>query len=279
MLSGCADRSEPTSPRIASPPGTAPNRTMLADTNAWNAYGADVTTTVHNVRGDGKPAAFAELPMTRHIEHRLVGDRWHTTMVMGLPAGTMPPDMAAKAARSHLTRVEDDGDGSPPRMYTADGRLIQRRSLRDFTHGQLPPSKAPVLPPRSTSKGRPPASRSTVQSIILSLDGVAARQAALRKAFGSPTPIADNPGFDRYVIVHEGSVVTTITVDTRLAATTEMVQRKGADTTLHVMLTYEAGADGVATLTRERIERPAKRAGDWTIVETTYRNVYLAKRN
>jgi hypothetical protein len=280
-IGGC-DRNQTTSPPAPSPPGSAPNRSMLADTNSWNAYGADIITVLRNVRADGKPAAFAEIPSSRHVERRLEGNRWHTTMTIGSRAGTMPASFAAQAARTRIVRVEDDGDGSPPRLYNGEGVLIPpysdlhqpRPALRRSTVPAMPVIERPV-----TQRPVKPADRSSVQAWILSSDGLAGRTEALQRAFGTPSSIVDRPGFNRYVVHHGAAAVTTVTVDAGLGATVEMVEVNGSDTTLHVTLAYDSHADGVMTLSHERIERPAKRLGGRTILESTYQNVYLAKRN
>jgi len=270
-LSACTDGREPSA--ISSIAPVRPNRSILADTSSWNTYAFDVSTVVRRVDASGKARGVLDRAMTYRVERTLTGGKWKTVLELQPLSGNFSSSGAAQRAHGAVRRMVDDGDGTPPRFYDAAGTVIRvptpaRTGIRPDGAIEKP---VPFTGPRPS----PVQNRSAVNSFLLSPDGVPERRAALRRVFGDPDSVMTS-GRNRYTVRRGGSV-TVVVVDPVIAAPVEITEQRGGGVSLHVVLEYEKGADGISMLARTRTERAAFVKRPATVTETTYRNILLGR--
>lgn len=272
----CRDTVEPRGLQPATVMRTVVARSTLGDTASWDTYGADITTRVTHFRADGKLDAFAALPLSYHLERHLAFGHWRTSMTLAPVAAKLAQRAAAQAAVTRVARIEDDGDGTPPRLYNAQGAVIklpERMPTAPFG------GSAPTLPSLPNKTSRPadkPADRSAIKSLVLAPEGATERRAAIVRAFGQ---VARRTSSSEEYIVQRADGQVTVRVDPAIAAVIEMIEQNGADTILHVLINYDRQADSLALIKSIRISRGAVGSRRASMTETVYQNFYLAKRN
>lgn len=267
----CRDAVEPKNPRNVAT--VSLSRNTIEDTTAWNTYGYDVSTVVHRLGANGQPRMLAELATSHHVERTLVSGRWRTTIDFQPSSIRSSPSAAAQRVRGAVSRLVDDGDGSPPRLYDATGTILH---VPNPPPTGLPSSGALPKPARFAGPRHDPLQdRSAINSFLLTPEALPARRAAILRALGEPE--AGGTETRAQYTVRRDSSVTTFAVDPSIGAPIEITERRQGTVSFHMTFDYERGTDGVATLSRTRSERPASGARTATITETTYRNIHLSR--
>jgi hypothetical protein len=112
--------------------------------------------------------------------------------------------------------------------------------------------------------------------MVLTPEGAGARLVQLRSVYGDPVSLRD----DRAEYARtSGEINETVIVDARLQAPLEVTLNKNGAPELHVVMKYEPQLDGSAVLSSKRIERAAADGKGFTAVQSTYRNLYVARRD
>jgi hypothetical protein len=236
----------------------------------------DVTTTVTRYSGKDGRSIFGSIPMSYHVEHSLARGHWRTDMTVEPIPTKLSARAAAQAAQTRVARIEDDGDGSPPRLFNGAGaRLTIPSNLASL----LPPSKhpRPEAPPMSGKTRLPFDGRSAIRSIVLVPEELQRRSADLNQVFG--LPIGRIGDLEDHVVDHGAGRRTEVVVDPAIGAITESTETKDGTVVLHATFTYERQPDGVASLRQVRIEHAADRSRGRVVTETTYRNLFIGKRS
>ena len=184
--------------------GVSPSRAQVPA--QWNTFSAEVTLNRYDIGADGKPAGFKAPAVTYRFERIAVPWGWRTSF--SLIAAERQKVQSLKGPDREVdslsvVRVEDDGDGTPIRVTTRDGRRPVSRlpvsAVRDGLEKVL--SLNPDLPASlfTTPRAKPNQSasdRDWVDSIVASPGKSTARRAALISRHGGST--GRHQGFDRY---------------------------------------------------------------------------------
>src|SRR5437870_9288275 len=125
---GCREAKEVSAPRLNAV-GMRTSLSAVASADAWDTFVADVTITIdpgsRSLSARRTPAP-GPAHVNYHLERALGADgNWKTTTTFD-PLSLAPA--ASANPRYQLARVEDDGDGSPPRRYNASGELMDLSS-------------------------------------------------------------------------------------------------------------------------------------------------------
>jgi len=184
--------------------GVTPTRAQIPA--QWNTFSTEVTLNRYEIGADGKPAGFKAPAVTYRFERIAVPWGWRT--VFSLIAAERQKVQSLKGPDREIdslsvVRLEDDGDGTPIRITTRDGRRPVSRLpvsvVKDGLDKVL--SLNPGLPASlfTTTTTKPPQSasdRDWVDSIVASPGRSTARRSALLQRYGGPTGRLQ--GFDRY---------------------------------------------------------------------------------
>ena len=115
---------------------------MALSSTQWNAFIADVTVRAGRLAADGTPVAVPTAPLQYRWERSQSGAGWKTVMAFADRKLTVGPASARQTIDNPyaITRIEDDEDGSPLRMYGRDGRRVHAASvdrMRQLTESGL----------------------------------------------------------------------------------------------------------------------------------------------
>lgn len=187
--------------------GATPTRAQMPA--KWNTFSAEVTLNRYEIGADGKPAGFKAPVVTYRFERIAAPSGWRT--VFSLVAAERQKVQHGKGKEKEVdalsvVRLEDDGDGTPIRVTTRDGRRPVSRLPVSLVKEGLDQvlSSNPDLPAAlfTTKKTKPVKSatdRDWVDSIVASPARNGARRDALVKRYGRST--GKHQGFDRYELV------------------------------------------------------------------------------
>ena len=184
--------------------GVTPTRAQIPA--KWNTFSTEVTLNRYEIGADGKPAGFKAPAVTYRFERIAAPGGWRT--VFSLIAAERQKVQTLKGPDKEIdslsvVRLEDDGDGTPIRVTTRDGRRpVSRLPVSVVKDGldqilRLNPGLPVSLFAKPKPKPAQPASdRDWVDSIVASPGKSAARRAALIGRYGGST--GKHLGFDRY---------------------------------------------------------------------------------
>jgi hypothetical protein len=184
--------------------GVTPSRAQIPA--EWNTFSAEVTLNRYEIGADGKPAGFRAPAVTYRFERIAAPWGWRT--VFSLIAAERQKVQSLKGPDREIdslsvVRLEDDGDGTPIRVTTRDGRRPVSRLpvsvVKDGLDQVL--SLNPGLPASlfTTTQTKPVLSasdRDWVDSIVASPGRNTARRSALINRYGGST--GKHQGLDRY---------------------------------------------------------------------------------
>lgn len=259
----------------------------LAPTDAWDTFTADVTIRRHLESMSGE--ARAEAPPVRY--------RWTRTQRAGGWRSTVdildvaPPRIAtargrlltaaATTAITTIVRIEDDEDGSTPRVYNRHGEPIRvpstedRRILGEPVAGSLAVPQLPEIaaPERADRRA---AGREWVDGFVAAPARAAARRASLPVRYGRAAGRVGR--LDRFVAVRGGQVVevladagTGLPVEVNVADADGLAGRS--------TVAYAAGTGGTLirrTVRTDHLVRP--RGTDRAVATIDLTNVRLERR-
>jgi hypothetical protein len=181
-------------------------------------------------------------------------------------------------------RLENDGDGTPSRVYDGLGRLMSGRPVS--IPGDLASHTSPVIEQARGALARikgsagvaslpATADRNWVDWFVLTASGHDARTAALVRQYGQGRVMA--AGLTEYV-VQQDSVTTTVEVDPSLAAIVSKVEQVGGVVRRRWTFSYDKAADGTATKREIRVEALAGGGAKTSrVMITRYNNIQFAK--
>jgi hypothetical protein len=166
----------------------------LAPTDAWDTFSVDVTMRRHLVSADGAASAEAPLVRYRWTRSQRQGGWTSTIEIAGLaaPAIRSSRGQAPLSEPTTIVRIEDNEDGTAPRVYNRRGHLVRlpsvddRRILGEPVPGSIDVPQLPDLTypdaKRSSSPGR-----DWVDAFVAAPARKAARRSALQHRFGRTT--------------------------------------------------------------------------------------------
>jgi len=227
-------------------------------------------------------------PLTYHIDRRLntASGFWKTVTTFGSRrAGIVSMTAHFAPELLELGRTEDEGDGTPLRIYNRAGELIKSSQpkpevptpkLRQSSPFGAALARAAVLQAAAVHRPVPvPFDRTWVENFVLAPDGVLARQARLRQRYGVPS--RTDRGTDVYTVAHDSNF-TTLEVDPVTAGPLGIVVAMGSVVVSRTTISYARAADG--TLTRAHIRTESSQpgvSGGNRVTEMDITNIQLGK--
>ena len=184
--------------------GVTPTRAQIPA--KWNTFSAEVTLNRYEIGADGKPAGFKAPAVTYRFERNAEPWGWRTvfsviTAERQKVQSLKEPDKEVDSLS--VVRLEDDGDGTPIRVTTRDGRRPVARLpvsvVKDGLDHVLslnPGLPASLFAKKKTRPVQPASDRDWVDSLVASPGKSSARRAALVRRYGGST--GKHQGFDRY---------------------------------------------------------------------------------
>jgi hypothetical protein len=184
--------------------GVPPSRAQVPA--KWNTFSTEVTLNRYDIGADGKPAGFKAPAVTYRFERVAAPWGWRTSF--SLIAAERQKVQSLKGPDREIdslsvVRLEDDGDGTPIRVTTRDGRRPVSRlpvsAVKDGLDKVLslnPGLPASMFTTTNTKPSQSASDRDWVDSIVASPGKGSARRAALIGRYGGST--GRHQGFDRY---------------------------------------------------------------------------------
>lgn len=257
----------------------APSSPAQAD-KAVGRFAADLSVHRAFLNREGRPLGATVPPIRYRMERTRDGNHWKT--VMRITSATQAPALTSGGKLQEIpapvSRIEDDGDGSEPRIYARDGRLLRfpdkstRKPLDLADFGRAAIQTPPVLPNTAT---RPVTGDEWLESMLPSAAGAAARRAMFERRYGAAR--GKVRGLDRFMTVAPGGT-TEILVDAATAVPVEMNIVRDGQLESHTGYTYVAMEGG--RYLRQRMQREQRGTGmkDGTrlSVDVTVSNVTIA---
>jgi hypothetical protein len=228
-----------------------------------NRFSADVSIQRGFLDQEGRPIG-AKLPPIRYRWERVrEGGRWKT--VMNLTSATRPPAVTFRGKLQPfppaISRIEEDGDGTPPRIYARDGTLLRLpdASTRKPLDLSLLPGRTELQSPVPLLKDAPHAvadDGSWIEAMLPSAARTAERRTALQRRFGSA--LGTVRGLSRFVTT-AGDLTTEVLVDPQMAVPIEVNIARNGELESHAAYTYAAIAGG--GLVRQRMHSEQRLTG------------------
>jgi hypothetical protein len=212
-----------------------------ASPKAWRSFSADISVQQGTVDGDGRPIGLARTPAAYHWSRTLRGNRWITSVtVVSVPGQTGAP---------LISRIEDDGDGTPARLFDRNGGLVampteeERHRLDGPTGAPIPGLNLPVhtetpTHPKPTARAEIP---DWLSSFVAAPDGRKQRRDAFEQRFGRSVGVV--AGRDRF-LKSDGISVTEVLLDPSTALPVEVNSVRQGALVAHVTTGYAALPDG-----------------------------------
>jgi hypothetical protein len=253
----------------------------LSPSARWNALTADITMQRYEVSVDGAPIG-RPAPVVRYRWERVEAPwGWRTTMT--LQEAERPKVLSLRGPVDinpySVTRIEDDGDGSPLRVIGANGRPLPKLPPQLLAAAMEKLRAAnPTLPELHLENHASGASvvtgREWVESFLSTPDRTANRREALRRRFGSP--VARDKGLDSYVST-SGSERITMLADPDAGVPVSMSVSRDGVLRAHTAFAYTRRADDA--LVRRSVHAQHRLEGDTrAVTDIEFTNVLLEQR-
>jgi hypothetical protein len=247
---------------------------------AWDRFSADLTITHGRVTADGSSTSHVATPTTVvHVVRTLDRGAWRTTFeVRG--RGPIGDGRVSERPQDVFARIEDPGDGSPLRIFDANGvqrhvpgaaEIAAMASRLGIPEDQLP--KDAAAPPAAV-KGRPRIAAAVDRLVPLRSDA-ASRKRGLEARAGSAHGTVR--GLDRYM-VQRGSSVREQLVDPVLNLPVESNTVENGVLVGHTTFAYTAYGRDRVLRTATRVERRIEGSTDRSVVEMRLDNVRFERQ-
>jgi len=248
----------------------------------WDTFRADLSIRQTLVRADGQPAGPAAPAAIVSMERRETGGRWKTTLTL---RDIERPEIRGLAASSLLdnpfqvVRMEYDEDGTAPRLYDRQNRLVRLPRAADRRVFHTPATIAaglPVLPSLAGRVGVPPlslAGHEWVDAVLARPEDRLQRRAALERQLGRA--VGQVRGLDRFAAsgvdtAHE------VLVDPDTAVPVEMNTTRQGVLVARTTWSHARDATGRLLSRTSRTERTLSGdSGDRTVTTAELANIQL----
>lgn len=268
---------------VLSTPALDAQRPLPGAAPVWDTFRADLSVRQTTVPAEGEPDGPVAPALTVRIERRLAGSGWRTTLTLHRIERPQIRGLATGPAVINpfeVVRMEYDEDGTPPRMYDRQGRLVRLPREADRRRLHTPATLAAGLPVLESLAGRvgpPPAAltgHSWIDEVLVPLETRDARRARIERQLGRPT--GQVRGLDRFT-TWVGAETHEVLVDPQTAVPVEVNTMRGGQLVARTTLAHIRDAAGVLVRRTMRIERALARApADRSVTEIELANIQLS---
>ena len=251
--------------------------------STWDTFRADLSVRQATVAAEGAPAGPAAPALTVGIERRLAGSRWRTTVTLQAIERPQIRGLATGPTVINpfeVVRMEYDEDGTPPRMYDRQGRLVRLPREADRRRLHTPATLAAGLPVLDSLAGRvgpPPAAltgHAWIDEVLAPLEKRDLRRARMEAQLGRPT--GQVRGLDRFT-AWVGQETHEVLVDPQTAVPVEINTTRSGQLIAHTTFAHIRDAAGVLVRRTMRSERALARApGDRSVTEIALADIQLS---
>lgn len=246
----------------------------------WDTFSADVTVRHRRITADGSSIGTETPPLRYRWERSETPAGWKTIMTVQPPAASEQRAMGRpQDPRFDIARVEDDGDGTAPRVFN---RLDQRIELPGGTLNPLASARH-LLPEtaRLAAEDRAPAlaptsGRNWVDGVVADPAKTQGRREALIRRFGREA--GKVRGLSRF-LKREGNRTEEVLTDPSSAVPLEMNVSEGGRLVWHARFAYSRDARGASTRRAIHVEHLVSEAGERVATDLELANVRLERRN
>lgn len=252
----------------------------------WSAFGADITVRRGRVDADGRPTGPGAPAITYRWEQTRTPRGWKTVLRLTAAERRAAKTLDGEQPIEHpfaVARIEDEGDGSPPKLFDRRGRPVElpgeafRRRLASLMRadGLLPAAPPAAATSRPDLPMRPEPAASMPPAIAREADAPG-RRAALERRFGRA---AGRVGaLDRYVAALERDTLEVL-ADPDSALPVEINVARDGRLRSHVAMRYATAAGGALVREALRAERLLEDGtGMRAVTEIELANVRLEPR-
>jgi hypothetical protein len=274
VVVGCRDQSTATEPEPLGAP--AVHATAVGVDDAWDGFGVDVKVETSRLDSAGK-LVIGQHPLYYHLERQVTSaGNWNLVVTFGSRARQAVTNTTGNfpAEAYEVARIEDDGDGSPRRLYDGTGQQISMQLPAGLAAGG---SGATPAGGGGGASGRvsPASDRNWVGAYVLTAATAATRTASLEREFGQPR--LTSGGMDEYTAQRD-SIQLTVDVDPTSGGIVSMVERVGGTVRRRWTTAYDRQSDGTAVKRQVRVETPAGHGHRWArSTVTTFSNVQFER--
>jgi len=278
VVTGCHDRSSPTLP-VRSEVRTPVSVANVGNPQAWDTFVADVAITT--TREGGKSNLPPTMPpIAYHLERSLQGNgKWRNVMTIDRSAMALAlkSSVGRRLPATAVARIEDDGDGTPPRMYNADGGVVHtgQPPALPSSFPANPNTQSPVPTPRRTLSpaASPRMLANWIDGVVLTSQKTEERRESFLRAYGQPRVLS---GATEYQVVRD-SVTSIIRVDPSAQAITEVQHLVGGVLLGRWQFGYERQPDGTMIRSSISAEGKDRVTGGRRTTVTRFSNIRLEK--
>jgi hypothetical protein len=257
----------------------------LAPVDSWDTFAADVTIRRSLVSADGAPVGVATPAVQYHWERTQNGAGWKTIMTLASvdPATVQSLTGAVRLSNSSpVTRIEDDEDGTPLRMFDRQGGLFRMPASEEmFPIGAAAaPGRSglqPLADPNESSRPAANLGREWIDRLIAMPSRQADRRQALENQLGKS--LERVRGLDRFVII-KGDETREILADPKSALPIEINLVRNGVLVMQTTFTYEQALGKSQIRRASHTEQLASLGtGERTVTDVELTNVRLERRN
>lgn len=246
----------------------------------WTAFSADLSFRQSVLAVNGQPPGPAAPAATLRVERRLDRGRWRTTITLTSLERPQIRGLAGTAALVNpfeVVRMEYDEDGTPPRLYDRQGRLVRLPGEADRRRLHTPAALAAGLPVLESLEGRvgvaPPGLTTSawIAEVMAARELRPARRATLERRFGAAS--GQVRGLDRFV-GWLGADTVEVLVDPSDALPVEISTARNGEVRTRTTIGYTRDAAGTLVRRTVRAERDrGDGSGERTITEIDLANI------
>jgi hypothetical protein len=250
----------------------------------WTAFGADLSIRQSVLAVDGQPPGPAAPAATLRLDRRLDRGRWRTTMTLKSMERPQIRGLAGTAAIVNpfeIVRMEYDEDGTAPRLYDRQGRLVRLPGEADRRLLHTPAALAAGLPAVQSLEGRvgiaPPGltTHAWIAEVMAARELRLTRRAALERRFGAAS--GKVRGLDRFV-GWLGADGVEVLVDPGDALPVEITTARNGEVRTRTTIGYTRDAAGTLVRRTVRAERDrGDGSGERTVTDIDLANIQATR--
>jgi hypothetical protein len=255
----------------------------LKPSDPWNTFSADITIRRKRLAADGSSLGAAPAVTYRWEQRLPASGSWKSTMTLTQQdrpnvQSLLVTTQAVQDALA-VARVEDDGNGSPLRLFDRSGQPIQALTpeTTDRLTQLVTTPETHAIDPRASSARPSWRGKEWVHAIVAEPSRAASRRATLDRRYGKV--IGSVNGLDRRLLrTTEGAIE--VLADRTAAVTREINTSKSSQLASHVSIAYQPGVANalVRRLThRERLVPSG--SGIRAVTDVELANVRLENRS
>jgi hypothetical protein len=235
-----------------------PERPAVAD---WDAATIDITLRRSIVEPDGRLRGASSAPVRYRWQRVRSGGQWKTVITLLSSRAAIVDSEGGPIELENpfaIVRLEDDEDGTPPRLYDVLGRPVRlpRDPLRGVPAPDIPGLPELDLPSADRVAGPPERPRRPgpewLERFVAERSRRERRLGQIEERFGPARERVN--GLDRYVR-SDGDTTVEVLVDPDAAVPVETNVVRGGVLVSHSRSEYEPGAEGAVVHRRLRSER------------------------